>query len=478
MDETGREDIGVILRMKRSAALRKESMMVLAREWGYKGDIWQRSLSSLGEITPVLRPHRGYMDDVAPAGNGGGVLDAATHNAGWQAAQPVPRKQRQRRQQQQYNGGEGRAARAESGAARVTQQPQQQQAGPPMMGVPYGTAQLPIPIDPMASTTAAAVNAAFQAHMEAAQQRQQHQAVLEMVALCDSMRQAGRETAVVWVKVVARVSEQQLAQQREAHRAAGATCSNLCCKAEHDPALAAVADSLSHNAIACAVAHYRREAAAAHGAALAEEAVAVGGGAPRGALNMSAAVVLIRQATELVASHQARLGVVRTAMYAHLATQDLTGVRVAPSAGAQSGAASADGGAASGEVEPSLQWLRCCARLLDDVLKWLAHAETYASAQYGSSSLVCRTLVARLSDAFFSAAEETLTLRRQWLALSYLELRRQRGTDVAIGGSSGGATPEFEAATCVAVVNEVLQTFERTAAAVAAAHAGGADAQA
>ena len=554
MDETGREDISVILRLKRSAALRKESMMVLAREWGYKGNIWQRGLSSVGVTTPVLRPHRRDWDFAAPAGTngGGGVMDASMHSGEWRpvAPQPVPRQQRQQHQQQ-HSGGDARGARGESGTVRA----QRHHAGLPM-SMPYGTGPLPPPaVDPMATATAAAVNAAFQAHMAAAQQQQQQQAlyrhlaaasqqngwfgfgagfdatqqqqllhqqqqqqqqqqqhsagVLEMAALCDSMRQAGRETAVVWEKVVARASEQQLAQQREAHRAAGGrTCDTLCCQAEGDPALASIADDLSHNAIACAVAHWLRGVAAAHGAALAEEAVALGGG---GALNMAAAVVLMRQATELVASRQASLEAVRSAVCAHLATQGLTGVRVVPGAAAQSAAAtpttgaSADGAAAaaSGDVEPSLQWLRCCARLLDDVLTWLAHAKTYASGQFGASALVCSTLVARLSEAFFSAAEETLTLRRQWLALSLLELQRQRGGDVATGGrqhghhgadvaegSSGETAPEFEAETCVAVVNAVLQTFaqgpqgqepaagERAAAAVAAAHEGGADAQA
>ena len=557
MDETGRGDIAVILRLKRSAALRKESMMVLAREWGYKGSIWQRGLSSVGVTTPVLRPHRGDWDDVAPAGKVMGLGQGAARQP--QATQ-LPRTQKQ--QQQQHSGENGRAVRGEGVAVK---RQQNGMAG----GLPFLTVegppppQLPATVDPMASATAAVVTAAFQAHMAAAaqqqQQRQQQQAALyqhlaaasqqaawfasgggaysspagfdaqqlmqqqqqaagvqEVARLCDTMRQAGRDTAVVWEKVVARASEQQLRQQREQHRAGDGACTTLCCQAERDPATGAVADALSHNAIACAVAHWLRGVASAHGASLAEEQVRQGGGGGSLGGGLASSIVLMRQATDLVASRQAALEACRSTVCAHLATQGLTGVSMAPGAAMQPGGpASGDGAVAAAsppaaEVEPSLQWLRCCARLLDDVLNWLAHAKSFAASQFGTSSLVCSSLVARLSEAFFSAAEETLELRRQWLALSLMELQRSRGAEASHAGDGshmhkhaheGGAAsrdealgaPEFEAETCFAVVHAVLQTFARgalgqeTAAAaaaaaaaegVAASHDGGAEAHA
>ena len=553
MDETGRGDIAVILRLKRSAALRKESMMVLAREWGYKGNIWQRGLSSVGVTTPVLRPHRGDWDYVAPAGEGRGRGQGAAPRAANEARQPqatqLPRTQQQ--QQQQHSGENGQAVRGEGVA--VKQQQNGIGGGVPLLSVGGPPPpQLPAAVDPMASATAAAVNAAFQAHMAAAaaaqqqqqaalyrhlaaasqqaawfapgggaysspagfdaqqlmQQQQQAAGVQEVARLCDTMRQAGRDTAVVWEKVVARASEQQLRQQREQHRAGDGACTTLCCQAERDPAVGAVADALSHNAIACAVAHWLRGVASAHGASLAEEQVRQGGGASSGSSlggSLPSAIILMRQATDLMASRQAALEACRSTVCAHLATQGLTGVRIAPGATSSppGGPASGDGAVAAasppaGEVEPSLQWLRCCARLLDDVLTWLAHAKTFAASQFGTSSLVCSSLVARLSEAFFSAAEETLALRRQWLALSLMELQRSRGAEAPHAGDGshmhkhaheGGAAsrdealgaPEFEAETCFAVVHAVLQTLtqgalgQETAAAVAAAAAAAAE---
>ena len=375
MDAAGREDIADILRLKRSAALRKESMLMLAREWRYKADMWQRGPAGPGAN------HR-------PSG-----ARQLTISAPRQPAALQPLMLRPRQQPQAYAAPQDALAAATAAVSAVLQQhlaavTQQQQAVQAPLNNAWLTAAFPMLFGvqqaqqmQVQAQALALAQAQAQAQAQAAQAHDHawQLAALpsplpvptaaldaERASLCASMRRVAGETAVVWEQVAARVS---------AH--------------------AADTHPLQPNATAIHVTRWLRSVAAAHSAALVDEPH----GSEEGQAADAAMSTLLRQVTETLTSTELTLGRARAdALQAYMASP--VGHRASWAA-------------------PTAAWLNACSRSLDQLVAWLAHTKSQGASQANRrASACCGAFIAALTEAFFGGAEEALTLRRQWYLLS------------------------------------------------------------
>ena len=458
-------------------------MLILAREWGYKGDIWQRGSGAL------LPPGLHSVD--ASLGVGGRSADAVGRG---------PRGVEHAWHQSPLSSGALNAGLHPGGGAFNTLAASG--GGPPFGGsAPHMGASLPLLAgslfgshngqqgDSSMAAASAAVNAALQGHLAAiamaAQQQQNHMqqqqqlmgsipfllsphnggvqanhngamgagfgspggGVPDVSHLCEAMRQLGGETALVWEKVVVRAAKarpQQVGggsayrEEDGVHHSEGADCGQPCCQGDlhrqqdvqvpdgrqGDAAAVVARDTLRQNATACAVTHWLRGVALAHSASLAT------GDAQQQHLLMTNLVAsvpttltLMQQVAELLATSRTCLEGYRSVSMAHLVAQGLADTAPESTPAVPSSAAAADGAAASAmSTPPSVMWLQACSMTLDELLSWLAHAKSVSQAQGNPvAALLSGALVARLSEALFGSAEDMLLLRRQWLALSMLD---------------------------------------------------------
>lgn len=260
MEAEGRNDVAAILRLKRSASLRKESMLTLAREWRYKADMWQRGSSGVPGV-----PRR----RVAPAAAGGAPRIGAPRSG-------VRRIEGdggayQRRTQADHN-----AAAQAAHSAQALQAHLAALAAPNAWLNALRGLQMMAPqqAEPSANASAAAVQAL-------------------RGAISTSARRIATDTAAVWEGVAARAAAATL-------HAGGAA-----------PVTPTAADALNDNAQSLSVARWLRSVAGAHASALDDEWRA--SGSPQAGPALTA---LLRQMSDYSSQLDAQLALVRAELAA------------------------------------------------------------------------------------------------------------------------------------------------------------------
>jgi hypothetical protein len=525
LESEGRHDVASILRLKRSASLRKESMLTLAREWRYKADMWQRGGPGLPGAPRVRAAARERAAAAAAAGGGAigadGVMVADGCGAAVMMLAPASRapaaprrrdasdafpggaaaRRVQARSANMFSVGQGQGGNngiapglvmdASGGAAAALHAQLAACAAPTawlhaLQGFPF-MQQAQVAQAAQADAAAAAAGAAAAAASAAAA------ADSLRAAISAALRSVAMDTACVWEGVAARASA--AASAASAPPSSDGTANTTSVPAPATPP-AAPRDALADNAQSIAVTRWLRAIATAHAAALADEwrhALAAPPPPPQPPLNAHAAAAaaaasgggvlpLLRQMSDFATALDAQLGAVRAEVSA------------------------APGGPSCAPARAA--WQSALQRALDEALTWMAHAKSAAAAlpSAGAAGAVnaaglaagaprgahahAGALVAHITADFFGAAEEALVLRRQWLLLHAPGVPSAGGTTsaaldaasapgaaaaAAAGAACGSAAADVapgesgEAAAATAVMAAVMATAGAAASPYAAA---------
>jgi hypothetical protein len=259
MEAEGRNDVAAILRLKRSASLRKESMLTLAREWRYKADMWQRGSSGVPGV-----PRR----RVAPAAAGGAQRIGAPRSG-------VRRFDGDGAYQRRVQADHTAAAQAAHSAQALQAHLAALAAPNAWLNALRGLQMMAPPAaEPSANASAAAVQAL-------------------RGTISTSARRIATDTAAVWEGVAARAAAATL-------HAGGAA-----------PATPRATDALNDNAQSLSVARWLRSVAGAHASALDDEWRA--SGSPQAGPALTA---LLRQMADYSSQLDAQLAMVRAELAA------------------------------------------------------------------------------------------------------------------------------------------------------------------